>query len=47
MINVLNHTLDMGIGELQEIRSQLDGGRLRCWQLSAMIGFRSFPASRR
>ena len=24
LINVLNHTLDMGIGELQEIRGQLD-----------------------
>jgi tripartite-type tricarboxylate transporter receptor subunit TctC len=29
MINVLNHTLDMGVGELQEIRAQLDAGRLR------------------
>jgi tripartite-type tricarboxylate transporter receptor subunit TctC len=29
MINVLNHTLDMGIGELQELRSQLDAGRIR------------------
>ena len=26
LINVLNHTLDMGIGELQEIRAQLDAG---------------------
>ena len=29
LLNVLNHTLDMGVGELQEIRSQLDAGRLR------------------
>ncbi|MBI2186957.1 MAG: tripartite tricarboxylate transporter substrate binding protein [Acidobacteria bacterium] len=29
LINVLNHTLDMGVGELQEIRAQLDAGRLR------------------
>jgi tripartite-type tricarboxylate transporter receptor subunit TctC len=29
LINVLNHTLDMGIGELQEIRAQLDAGRVR------------------
>ncbi|MDB5594420.1 MAG: tripartite tricarboxylate transporter substrate binding protein [Hyphomicrobiales bacterium] len=29
MINVLNHTLDIGVGELQEIRPQLDAGKLR------------------
>ncbi len=29
LINVLNHTLDMGIGELQEMRGQLDAGKLR------------------
>jgi tripartite-type tricarboxylate transporter receptor subunit TctC len=29
LINVLNHTLDVGVGELQEIRAQLDIGRLR------------------
>jgi tripartite-type tricarboxylate transporter receptor subunit TctC len=29
LINVLNHTLDMGVGELQEIRPQLDAGKLR------------------
>ena len=29
MINVLNGTLDIGVGEAQEIRSQLDAGRLR------------------
>jgi tripartite-type tricarboxylate transporter receptor subunit TctC len=29
LINVLNHTLDVGIGELQEIRGQLDARKLR------------------
>ena len=29
LINVLNHTLDMGIGELQEMRGQLDAGKIR------------------
>jgi tripartite-type tricarboxylate transporter receptor subunit TctC len=40
LINVLNHTLDMGIGELQEIRSQLDAGRLR---LLAVVGDDRLP----
>ena len=35
LINVLNHTLDMGIGELQEMRGQLDAGKLR---LLAVVG---------
>lgn len=29
LLNVLNHTLDMGIGEVQEIRAQLDSGQVR------------------
>lgn len=29
MINVLNGTLDFGIGEVQEIRAQLDAGKIR------------------
>ena len=29
ILNVLNGTLDIGVGEAQEIRSQLDAGRLR------------------
>src|SRR5215471_18153540 len=29
LINVLNHTLDMGIGELQDMRGQLDAGKIR------------------
>jgi tripartite-type tricarboxylate transporter receptor subunit TctC len=28
-INVLNHTLDLGVGELEEIRPQLEAGKLR------------------
>jgi len=34
-INVLNHTLDMGIGELQEIEGQLEAGKVR---LLAVVG---------
>jgi tripartite-type tricarboxylate transporter receptor subunit TctC len=34
-INVLNHTLDIGVGEVQEIRAQLDAGKLR---LLAVVG---------
>ena len=40
LINVLNHTLDMGIGELQEIRGQLDAGKLR---LLAVVGDERLP----
>lgn len=29
MLNVLNGTLDIGIGEIQELRSQLDAGKIR------------------
>src|SRR6267154_327324 len=29
MINVLNGTLDMGVGEIEEIRAQLDGHKVR------------------
>lgn len=29
MINVLNGTLDVGVGEIPELRSQLDGGKVR------------------
>jgi len=28
-INVLNHTLDVGVGEVEEIRAQLEAGKLR------------------
>lgn len=40
LINVLNHTLDMGVGELQEIRGQLDAGTLR---LLAVVGDARLP----
>jgi putative tricarboxylic transport membrane protein len=35
LINVLNHTLDMGIGEVQEIRAQFDARKVR---LLAVVG---------
>jgi putative tricarboxylic transport membrane protein len=35
LVNVLNHTLDMGIGELQELRAQLDARKVR---LLAVVG---------
>jgi tripartite-type tricarboxylate transporter receptor subunit TctC len=35
LINVLNHTLDMGVGELQEMRGQLDARKIR---LLAVVG---------
>jgi tripartite-type tricarboxylate transporter receptor subunit TctC len=40
LLNVLNHTLDMGVGELQEIRAQLDAGRVR---LLAIVGEERLP----
>jgi putative tricarboxylic transport membrane protein len=40
LINVLNHTLDMGVGELQEIRAQLDAKKLR---LLAVVGEARIP----
>ena len=40
LINVLNHTLDMGIGELQEMRGQLDAGKLR---LLGVVGDERLP----
>ncbi|MEQ1759258.1 MAG: tripartite tricarboxylate transporter substrate binding protein [Vicinamibacterales bacterium] len=41
LINVLNQTLDMGIGELQELRPQLDARRLR---VLAIVGDSALPA---
>jgi tripartite-type tricarboxylate transporter receptor subunit TctC len=40
LINVLNHTLDIGVGELQEIRAQLEIGRLR---LLGVVGEARLP----
>ena len=46
-INVLNHTLDMGIGELQEIRGAARrAARFGCWRWSATTACRCFPISR-
>jgi len=35
MINVLNGTLDMGVGEVEELRSQIESGQVR---LLAVLG---------
>jgi putative tricarboxylic transport membrane protein len=43
LINVLNHTLDMGVGELQEIRPQLEAGRLRLLAVVAEERLPQFP----
>jgi putative tricarboxylic transport membrane protein len=43
LINVLNHTLDMGIGELQEIRAQLDARRVRLLAVVGDARLASFP----
>jgi len=40
LINVLNHTLDMGVGELQEMRGQLDAGKIR---LLGVVGDERMP----
>jgi putative tricarboxylic transport membrane protein len=40
LINVLNHTLDMGIGELQELGGQLDARKIR---LLAVVGDGRLP----
>lgn len=40
LINVLNHTLDMGVGELQEMRGQLDAGKIR---LLGVVGDNRLP----
>jgi putative tricarboxylic transport membrane protein len=41
ILNVLNGTLDIGVGEAQELRSQLDAGRVR---LLAIFGEARLPA---
>jgi tripartite-type tricarboxylate transporter receptor subunit TctC len=40
MINVLNGTLDIGVGEIQEIRGQLEAGKVR---LLAVLGDKRLP----
>jgi tripartite-type tricarboxylate transporter receptor subunit TctC len=44
MINVLNGTLDFGIGEVQEIRAQLDAGRVRLLGVMTESRLPDFPA---
>jgi tripartite-type tricarboxylate transporter receptor subunit TctC len=44
MINVLNGTLDFGIGEVQEIRAQLDAGRVRLLGVMTENRLPDFPA---
>jgi tripartite-type tricarboxylate transporter receptor subunit TctC len=43
LVNVLNGTLDMGIGELQEIRSQLDAGTIRLLAVAGDERLALFP----
>lgn len=44
MINVLNGTLDIGIGEIQEIRSQLEAGRVKLLGVLTEARLHDFPA---
>jgi len=44
LINVLNHTLDMGVGELQEINGQLDARKLRLLAIVGDARLPQFPA---
>jgi tripartite-type tricarboxylate transporter receptor subunit TctC len=44
LINVLNHTLDMGVGELQEMRGQLDAGKIRLLGVVGDERMAQFPA---
>jgi tripartite-type tricarboxylate transporter receptor subunit TctC len=43
LLNVLNHTLDVGVGELQEIRAQLDAGRVRLLAVVGEARLETFP----
>ena len=43
LINVLNHTLDAGIGELQEIRGQLDARKLRVLAIAGDARLQQLP----
>ena len=43
MINVLNGTLDFGIGEIQEIRAQLDAGKVRLLGVLTETRLADFP----
>jgi len=43
MLNVLNGTLDIGVGEAQELRSQLDAGQLRLLAVFSDTRLRELP----
>jgi putative tricarboxylic transport membrane protein len=43
LINVLNHTLDVGVGELQEMRGQLDAGKIRLLAVAGDERLAQFP----
>ncbi len=43
MINVLNSTLDMGLGEIEEIRAQLEGKKLRLLATFNDVRMDSYP----
>lgn len=43
LINVLNKTLDMGVGEVQEIRAQLEAGKVRLLAVVADQRLPQFP----
>lgn len=43
LINVLNKTLDMGVGEVQEIRAQLEAGKVRLLAVAADARLSQFP----
>ncbi len=43
LINVLNHTLDIGIGELQELRAQIDARKVRLLGVVGETRIAQFP----
>ena len=43
LINVLNHTLDIGIGELQELRAQIDARKVRLLGVAGDTRIAQFP----
>ena len=43
MINVLNNTLDMGVGEIEEIRAQLEGRKLRLLATFNEVRMENYP----
>jgi putative tricarboxylic transport membrane protein len=43
MINVLNHTLDIGVGEVQELKAQLEAGKVRLLAVVGTTRLEQFP----